>query len=202
MGWKITLALHRSTQSTFLSSSKEARLSKDGVSDFLKMLDLKAVLFASAGFANKPSLPGLFSPIRHLGCVAWLLCYLWWQGLLQTGQLWLHPNCFLEHISCILYPPQASGDMSPQKAVALGKLKVRGNFLLLQKLQGIFWARSMECFNSDLFFLEYILYLWSLTLQLYQSESSSVFITPFLPNIDQWTSPENQLAKFVSYILV
>ena len=43
------------------------------------------------------------------------------------------------------FPPftfQASGDMSPQKAVALGKLKVRGNFLLLQKLQGIFWIHN------------------------------------------------------------
>ena len=54
---------------------------------------------------------------------------------------------------CILYVPsfQASGEMSPQKAVALGKLKVRGNFLLLQKLQGLFWT-----FLWNIFPLEYI----------------------------------------------
>ena len=33
---------------------------------------------------------------------------------------------------------QASGQMNPQKAIFTGKLKVRGNFLLLQKLQSIF----------------------------------------------------------------
>lgn len=32
----------------------------------------------------------------------------------------------------------ASGQMNPQKAILTGKLKVRGNFLLLQKLQSIF----------------------------------------------------------------
>ena len=38
---------------------------------------------------------------------------------------------------------QASGDMNPQKAIITGKLKVRGNFLLLQKLQSIFWVSSV-----------------------------------------------------------
>jgi len=33
---------------------------------------------------------------------------------------------------------QASGEMNPQKAILQGKLKIRGNFLLLQKLQAIF----------------------------------------------------------------
>ena len=38
---------------------------------------------------------------------------------------------------------QASGQMNPQKAIFTGKLKVRGNFLLLQKLQSIFWKWTL-----------------------------------------------------------
>ena len=102
----------------------------------------------SVGPAIKAGISGRLPPLSHLGRVTWLLRDLRWQGLLQAGQWSL-----LTLIRKIQYPStQASGDMSPQKAVALGKLKVRGNFLLLQKLQGIFWTFSILRINVRLAF--------------------------------------------------
>ena len=41
--------------------------------------------------------------------------------------------------------------MNPQKAILTGKLKVRGNFLLLQKLQSIFWNKSHNLERTHLY---------------------------------------------------
>ena len=99
--------------------------------------------FPSIGSSIQSSVFGGISSLCKPCGFSRLFSHLWWQGLLQTGKRW----CPMKQIWWLSFAPhavsfQASGDMSPQKAVALGKLKVRGNFLLLQKLQGIFWIHN------------------------------------------------------------
>ena len=99
------------------------------------------------------------------------------------------------------HPLQASGEMSPQKAVALGKLKVRGNFLLLQKLQGIFWEKKFVKYLDRFSFLKNVWYLWSL--QLYQSEYISFFYHPTIVNLSNlfhifWSKPFKDISTIVT----
>ena len=110
--------------------------------------------FPSIGSSIQSSIPGGISSLCEPCGFSRLFGHLWWQGLLQAGEWWW-PMGQIWWLCFILHPVsfQASGDMSPQKAVALGKLKVRGNFLLLQKLQGIFWFHNQYTKINQIWFV-------------------------------------------------
>ena len=184
----------RSTLSTFLSSSKEAHLLSDGVSIiacmykiYFKFFDcwIRWIHFVSkCWICDQAQLPWpLLSPLPPwLRPPTALLSV-----MTKTSSSWLD-RWSIPNIPFF----QASGDMSPQKAVALGKLKVRGNFLLLQKLQGIFWTFLRNIFRGiHLKFVISAILPVKIYFHIYRPP-------PHYYSVDH----PYQLVKFVSYILV